>query len=118
LNQAFVSACGADPSDIHPPARGRCYKLSALIPRVRKFRFISDCVQHALVAQGRIDAAVDAIMNPWDIAALIPCVEESGGVISDLEGTRKDLVWCSSLLSASTPALHCQVLDVLQGRGL
>jgi len=28
---------------------------------------VSDCVQHALVAQGRIDVAVDAIMNPWDL---------------------------------------------------
>jgi len=118
LNKAFVSACGVDPSDIVPPARGPCYKLSALIPRVRKFRFISDCVQHALVAQGRIDVAVDAIMNPWDIAALIPCVEEAGGVISDLEGERNHLVWRSSLLSTSSPDLHNQVLGMLKGRGL
>jgi fructose-1,6-bisphosphatase/inositol monophosphatase family enzyme len=61
---------------------GPCVKLSSLILRPRKFRFISDCVQHALVAQGRIDAAIDPEMNPWDIAALIPCVEEAGGVIS------------------------------------
>src|SRR6266853_6132649 len=65
LRQAFVSACSASPSDIDPPKSGPAYKLSALIPKARRFRFISDCVQHALVAQGRIDAAVDAVMNPW-----------------------------------------------------
>jgi histidinol-phosphatase len=89
-----------------------------LILRPRKFRFISDCVQHALVAQGRIDAAIDPAMSPWDIAALIPCVEEAGGVISDLEGIREHLSWQSSLLSSSTPELHAQILRVLQGTSI
>jgi histidinol-phosphatase len=116
IAKAYVSACSADPSDIVPPRNGPSYKLSALIPRPRKFRFISDCVQHALVAQGRIDAAVDAIMNPWDIAALVPCVEEAGGVVSDLEGVRKDIVWRPNLLSTASPELHARVLRVLQGK--
>lgn len=115
IAEAFVSAGGTKPSDIQPPETGRCTKLSSLIPGPRKFRFISDCVQHALVAQGRIDAAIDPEMNPWDIAALIPCVEEAGGVISDLEGVRENLTWRTSLLSSSTPELHAQILRVLRG---
>jgi histidinol-phosphatase len=115
ISDAFISAGGTKPSDIEPPPMGPCVKLSSLILRPRKFRFISDCVQHALVAQGRIDAAIDPEMNPWDIAALIPCVEEAGGVISDLGGVREHLTWQSSLLSSSTPVLHAQILRVLQG---
>ncbi len=115
ISDAFISAGGTKPSDIEPPATGRCCKLSSLILKPRKFRFISDCVQHALVAQGRIDAAIDPAMSPWDIAALIPCVEEAGGVISDLGGIREHLTWQSSLLSSSTPGLHTQILRVLQG---
>src|SRR5262245_29587193 len=99
VRNAYVSACGVDPSDIAPSSAGPCYKLSALIARTRRFRFVSDCVQHALVAEGRLDAAVDAVMNPWDIAALVPCVEEAGGVATDLEGRRDDIVWRASLLS-------------------
>src|SRR5262245_16164357 len=118
VGKAFISACNPNPSDIDPPRQGPCYRLSALIPRARKFRFISDCVQHALVAQGRIDAAVDAIMNPWDIAALVPCVEEAGGVVTDLQGVREHVVWRPSLLSSSSPDLHRQVLRILQGSGL
>jgi histidinol-phosphatase len=118
IRRAYVSAGGVDPSDIVPPRNAPSYKLSALIPRTRKFRFIADCVQHALVAQGRIDVAVDAIMHPWDIAALVPCVEEAGGVVTDLEGVRKNLVWRSSLLSTATPKLHEEVLRILQGRTL
>jgi histidinol-phosphatase len=118
LRHAFVSASSVSPSDIDPLQAGPCYKLSALIPKTRKFRFISDCVQHALVAQGRIDAAVDTIMNPWDIAALVPCVEEAGGVVTDLEGVRERLVWRSSLLSTSSPILHKQILQILGGTAL
>jgi histidinol-phosphatase len=118
ISDAFISAGGTSPSDIEPPATGACFKLSALIPKPRKFRFISDCVQHALVAQGRIDAAIDPAMNPWDIAALIPCVEEAGGVLSDLHGVREHLTWRSSLLSSATPALHAQILRVLQSTSI
>jgi len=115
LNQAFISACSAYPSDIHPPSTGRCYRLSAVIPKARKFRFISDCLQHALVAQGRIDGAIDAVMHPWDIAALIPCVEEAGGVVSDLDGNRDELIWRPSFLSSSNRTLHVQILQTLSG---
>jgi len=115
IAEAFISAGGVKPSDLQPSQTGLNCKLSSLILKPRKFRFIADCVQHALVAQGRIDAAIDPEMNPWDIAALVPCVEEAGGVVSDLGGIREHLTWQTSLLSSSTPALHAQILRVLQG---
>jgi len=115
LPDAFVSAGGVQPTDIQPAKTGPCHKLSSLIERPRKFRFVSDCVQHALVAQGRLDSAIDPAMNPWDIAALIPIVEEAGGVVSDLNGERENLAWGSSLLSSSTAQLHAQILRVLRG---
>ncbi|HEX4999353.1 MAG TPA: inositol monophosphatase family protein [Terriglobia bacterium] len=114
VRSAYLSACGVNPSDIDPAPSGPCYKLSALIRHARRFRFVSDCVQHALVAEGRLDAAVDAIMNPWDIAAIVPCVEEAGGVVTDLEGQRENIVWRSSLLSSATPALHGEILSILR----
>jgi histidinol-phosphatase len=100
---AFVAAGGTKPSDIEPSRSGPVCKLSSLIRLPRKFRFISDCVQHSLVAQGRIDAAVDPEMNPWDIAALIPCIEEAGGVISDLSGAREK----SNLANESLEQFQC-----------
>src|SRR6185295_11108602 len=111
LSDAFISAGGSTPTDIHPVGDPPSFKLSSLIPKPRKFRFISDCVQHALVAQGRIDAAIDPVMNPWDIAALIPCVEEAGGVVTDLNVNRENLTWRESLLSSASPKLHSQILQ-------
>ena len=116
LRDAYVSACSMTSSGIDSGLPGPAYHLSALIPKSRKFRFISDCVQHALVAQGRIDAAVDVIMHPWDIAALVPCVEEAGGVATDLEGHRERIVWQPHLLSTASASLHEQILRVLHAR--
>jgi histidinol-phosphatase len=52
-------------------------------------RGFGDFWQHMLVAEGAIDLAVDAVgLAPYDIAALIPIVEEAGGRITDRHGTR------------------------------
>jgi histidinol phosphatase-like enzyme (inositol monophosphatase family) len=46
----------------------------------------SDCYGHLLVATGRADAMIDAVMNVWDSAPLQPIVEEAGGRFTDLAG--------------------------------
>jgi len=89
-------------------------RLSNIIPKARQFRFICDVVQHALVAQGRIDAAIEPIVHPWDIAALIPCIEEAGGTVSDLEGRREGVVWRPNFLSSSSVELHREILSAMQ----
>jgi fructose-1,6-bisphosphatase/inositol monophosphatase family enzyme len=46
---------------------------------------------------------VDDRMNPWDVAALVPVVEEAGGVFTDWEGRRgigPDAVASNAALSA------------------
>ena len=52
----------------------------------RALRLVGDCVQYALLCRGALDAAVDPLMNPWDIGAVAICVLEAGGSISDLTG--------------------------------
>ena len=49
-------------------------------------RSLGDFWQHALVAEGSVDAAVDARLAPWDYAALVPILEEAGGRASALDG--------------------------------
>jgi histidinol-phosphatase len=49
-------------------------------------RGIGDFWQHMLVAEGAFDIAIDPVVAPWDIAALIPIIEEAGGRWSTLEG--------------------------------
>jgi histidinol phosphatase-like enzyme (inositol monophosphatase family) len=47
-----------------------------------------DCYGYLLVATGRAEVMVDGIVSPWDAAALMPIVEEAGGMFTDWKGTR------------------------------
>jgi histidinol-phosphatase len=48
-----------------------------------------DCYGYLLVASGRAEVMVDAVLSDWDAAALLPIVEEAGGVFTDWSGTRR-----------------------------
>lgn len=62
---------------------------------------------------GRIHVAVDTLMQPWDSAAIVPCIEEAGGIATTLSGQRKGIVFGGNLLTSCDPSLHCQVLGFL-----
>lgn len=47
-----------------------------------------DCFGYLLVATGRAEGMFDPILSPWDAAALMPIIEEAGGVFTDWEGRR------------------------------
>jgi histidinol-phosphatase len=110
LTDAFVSASGVHASDIHNTTDRPSYNLTALIHAARRFKFVGDCLQHGLVCQGRVHAAIDAVMKPWDIAALVPCVEEAGGVVSSLSGERDGVVYAGSLVTSCGKALHEEII--------
>jgi histidinol-phosphatase len=111
LREALVSATGVHGSDIQPGAAA--YRLTAVARGARKLRFFSDCVQHALVCRGNIHAAIDTVMQPWDIAALVPCIEEAGGVATTADGRREGLVFGGSLVTSCDRRLHDEVLGLL-----
>ena len=57
-----------------------------LAARASMSRTWGDCFGYLLVATGRAEAMVDAVANPWDLAALLPIVREAGGVFTDWSG--------------------------------
>jgi len=57
----------------------------------------------ALVATGRAEAMVDTGLHPWDIAPMLPIIEEAGGKVTDWTGAR---TIHSSHYLASNGALH------------
>jgi histidinol-phosphatase len=61
-------------------------KLLALAHRCWRFRGIGDFWQHMLVAEGAVDVSIDPIVSLWDVAALVPIIEESGARWSTLDG--------------------------------
>jgi histidinol phosphatase-like enzyme (inositol monophosphatase family) len=69
----------------HPERHGRWSELARQVATCRSW---GDCYGYVLVATGRADLMVDDRMNPWDVAALIPVIEEAGGVFTDWDGRR------------------------------
>jgi histidinol-phosphatase len=61
-------------------------KLVDLSHRCWRTRGIGDFWQHLLVAEGAFDVAIDPIVSLWDIAALVPIIEEAGGRWSGVDG--------------------------------
>jgi histidinol-phosphatase len=111
--EALVVSTGPDHTDMDPCDSNPSICLSRLFRQARRFRWSGDCINYSLLCQGRIDVALDPRMNPWDIAALVPCVREAGGVATSLEGNQ-DVVWQPSLVASANPRLHAKVLEALQ----
>jgi histidinol-phosphatase len=61
-----------------------------------------------LVAEGAIDAAIDAVgLQPYDNAALYPIVSESGGRITDRHGKPS---WKSDTQISTNGLLHDRII--------
>ena len=99
-------------SDPFNPAKyqnGAAY--DTLARRAKLVRTWADCYGYLLLASGWADVCLDPIMNPWDIAALVPIVRGAGGVITDWRGGAA--YPAESTVACATPALHAQVVAAL-----
>ena len=85
--------------------------FDALARRAKLVRTWGDCYGYLLVTSGQADAMLDPIMNPWDIAALVPIIRGAGGVITDWRGGAA--YPATSTVAAATPALHAQIIAAL-----
>ncbi len=82
-------------------ARGRYDRLEE---RVRLARYGTDCYAFAMVAAGQVDIVADPGLQSYDIAALIPIIEQAGGVVTTFEGGPAEAG--GDILAAATPELH------------
>jgi len=88
--------------------------LLRLAQRTRRQRGFGDFWQHCLVAEGTGEIAVDPVVQPWDVAALLILVEEAGGRATTLGGERS--IRGGSLVTSNGP-LHGPTLDLLSPQG-
>ncbi len=89
--------------------RGGAY--DKLVGKTQLTRGWGDCYGYLLVATGRAEVMLDAGMNPWDCAPIVPILNEAGGIFSDWGGTTtiygRDGVGTNGVL-------HEQVLEILR----
>ncbi len=89
--------------------RGWLEGITKLADQSWRVRGFGDFWQHMLVAEGAVDVAIEASVNPWDMAAVQIIVEEAGGRYTDLDG-RPDFSTGSSL--STNGLLHDEVLEL------
>lgn len=70
-----------------------------------------DCYGYALVATGRAEVMIDPVVNLWDIAPVLPILEEAGGRFTALNGERT-LQGGNGV--GTNGHLHDAVLDILK----
>ena len=65
-----------------------------------------------MVAEGAAEVMLEGEIAPWDIAAIVPIVEEAGGRLTDIDGnTTIDAGHCIT----TNGTLHDEVLRRLRG---
>ena len=77
----------------------------------------SDAYGHMLVASGRVQAMIDPIVSRWDVSAVIPVVEEAGGICMKFNGSpvlNGELPDNGLELISTAPGLKLSVLEAFR----
>lgn len=91
---------------------GRQAQLLTLVSQCWRARAIGDFWPYMLVAEGSVDVAGEWDLQPYDMAALWPIVEEAGGRFSALTG-EASIAKGSAL--ATNGVLHDDVVAIVRG---
>ncbi len=87
-------------------------RMRRMADAARSSRSIGGFWQHMLVAEGAVEAAVDWMSKPWDLAPLGIIVEEAGGKSTTIDGERT--IYKGRFVSTNG-ILHDEVLRLLRG---
>jgi histidinol-phosphatase len=82
-------------------------KFINLVKSAYDDRSFGDSFGHALVCQGMVEANLDPVVQPYDVASAKICVEEAGGIFTDIKG--KKTIYGGTCIS-SNGLVHGQVL--------
>lgn len=83
--------------------------------QVKQPRYGCDCYAYALLTSGFVDLVVEAGLKPYDYSALVPVIENAGGVITDWDGKPLTITSDGRVCAAGDVRLHAQALEVLAG---
>lgn len=95
-------------ANFYRTGRGEAYQR--LQDASRLSRSWGDCYGYMLVATGRAEVMVDPIAAVWDLAALVPIIEEAGGRFSDWQG--RPTIYSGEAVAAN-PLVFDEVLALL-----
>ena len=79
--------------------------------KVRLARYGTDCYAYCMLAAGHIDLVVEIGLQPYDIVALIPIIEQAGGVVTASDGGPAEKG--GEIVAAANAELHAAALEEL-----
>ena len=71
-----------------------------------------DASSYCLLSEGKIDAVIESDLKIYDVAAIIPIVENAGGLITTWNN--KNAVKGGNILATSNKKLHYKLLNILK----
>lgn len=92
-------------------AAGKLDELIGLSRQVWRTRAYGDFWSYMLLAEGSVDIVAEHDLKVYDIAALVPIVEQAGGRFTALDGS--ELNQASSSVLATNGSLHAAVVAAL-----
>lgn len=98
-----------DPVKLFNEAEKKSYDKVASKANLNRNGF--DCYAYAMVACGFIDAVIESGLEPYDIQALIPIIQGSGGIITNWQGNPCDQG--GQVVACGDKQLHSQIINLL-----
>jgi myo-inositol-1(or 4)-monophosphatase len=106
------AAIGTTAPELYRDQRDRA-ALDRLMHKAQLTRFGGDAYFFAVMAAGHIDIAMDANLQAYDIAPLLPIVSGAGGAYAEWNGG--DAAQGGNVITAGSRALLDEALAVIQG---
>jgi histidinol phosphatase-like enzyme (inositol monophosphatase family) len=88
-------------------------RFDAVRAKVRLTRYGVDCYAYALLAAGFVDLVIETGLKPYDVGALIPIIEQAGGIMTTWDGERPEAG--GKIIAASSLAVYQQARAILVG---
>ena len=88
-------------------------RFKAVAERVKMMRYGGDCYIYALVAAGQVDLVIEANLQSFDVAALIPIIERAGGIITTWSGA--SAVDGGQIIAAGDKRVYDEAVALLRG---
>ena len=111
MSNAIINAgCPADPNAFQTSLKG----MSALNTECRGIRVMAcSCLTLVWIACGRLSAHFGYDLSSWDLVAGALLIQESGGVVTDLDGSDY-VVTTRNMLCSNDEKVHEDILRVLR----
>ncbi len=103
---AAAAVVTTDPRHFVSAPQQRAWRATA--EGARLVRFGADCYGYAQLAMGLVDIVIETGLQAYDVQALIPLIENAGGVMTNWQG--ESCQRGGDVLACGDRALHAQIL--------